>query len=201
MARLPLYPRQPERVCWGCDRYCRADDLVCGNGFERAQHPIELFGPDWLEWADGRRGGAPDERYDPPVSFLPASFPLQTHLGMTLDCPQPGRATARLEVTEALKNPNGVLHGAALFALVDTGMGAATMSVLPAGQACASIEVHLRFLAPCQAGEVVAEAEVLRQGKRIVQLECRVRDGRGQLVAVGTGSFAVVRPAAEPSDQ
>jgi hypothetical protein len=46
--RLPLHPRNPERVCWGCDRYCPADDMVCGNGTIRCPHPCELFGPDWL---------------------------------------------------------------------------------------------------------------------------------------------------------
>lgn len=51
MAKLALNPAHPERVCWGCDQYCRADDLACGNGTVRTQHPVELFGPDWLEWA------------------------------------------------------------------------------------------------------------------------------------------------------
>jgi|SRR6478609_7850393 len=51
MAGLPLHPKHPERVCWGCDRYCPAHDLVCGNGSIRTPHPEELFGPDWLEWA------------------------------------------------------------------------------------------------------------------------------------------------------
>ncbi len=46
--KLPLSPRNPERVCWGCSRYCPADDMVCGNGTIRAPHPIELFGDDWL---------------------------------------------------------------------------------------------------------------------------------------------------------
>ena len=47
--KLPLHPAHPERICWGCDRYCAADDLRCGNGTERAQHPAEIFGDDWLE--------------------------------------------------------------------------------------------------------------------------------------------------------
>jgi hypothetical protein len=51
MAGLPLHPKHPERVCWGCDRYCPAHDLTCGNGSERTPHPEEIFGPDWLEWA------------------------------------------------------------------------------------------------------------------------------------------------------
>jgi hypothetical protein len=51
--RFPTHPRHPERVCWGCDRYCAATDLVCGNGSERTQHPVELFGDDWAEWGGG----------------------------------------------------------------------------------------------------------------------------------------------------
>lgn len=53
MAQPPLRPAHPERTCWGCDRYCAATDLACGNGSVRTQHPCELFGDDWREWADG----------------------------------------------------------------------------------------------------------------------------------------------------
>lgn len=47
--KLPLSPGHPERICWGCDKYCPADDLRCGNGSVRTQHPVEIFGPDWQE--------------------------------------------------------------------------------------------------------------------------------------------------------
>jgi hypothetical protein len=49
MAKIPLYPKHPERICWGCDLYCPADDMRCGNGTIRTQHPIELLGENWLE--------------------------------------------------------------------------------------------------------------------------------------------------------
>ncbi len=55
MAKIPLHPKNPERVCWGCDKYCPADHLDCGNGTVRTQHPIEIFGEDWLE----PQGGCP----------------------------------------------------------------------------------------------------------------------------------------------
>jgi hypothetical protein len=45
--RIVRHPAHPERVCWGCEKLCPADDLACGNGTIRAPHPIELFGPDW----------------------------------------------------------------------------------------------------------------------------------------------------------
>jgi len=48
--KFPIHPARPELICWGCDRYCPADSMACGNGSDRTQHPQELFGPDWAEW-------------------------------------------------------------------------------------------------------------------------------------------------------
>lgn len=61
---FPVRPAHPERICWGCDRYCKADDLMCGNGSVATLHPSELFGDDWLSWGlDARPGdGAAEPR-------------------------------------------------------------------------------------------------------------------------------------------
>lgn len=48
--KFPIHPSNPERICWGCDKYCPVDSLACGNGSDRTQHPVELFGDDWLDW-------------------------------------------------------------------------------------------------------------------------------------------------------
>ena len=45
---FPLIPAHPERTCWGCDKYCPANSMACGNGSERTQHPVELFGEEWM---------------------------------------------------------------------------------------------------------------------------------------------------------
>lgn len=45
------HPKHPERICWGCDNYCRAGDLLCEI---RVLHPVELFGEDWWEWSRTR---------------------------------------------------------------------------------------------------------------------------------------------------
>lgn len=45
--KFPLHPKHPERICWGCDKYCPVEDLACGNGSERTPHPAELLGDDW----------------------------------------------------------------------------------------------------------------------------------------------------------
>ena len=48
--KFPVLPAHPERICWGCDRFCPADALMCGNGTLATPHPSELFGEDWMSW-------------------------------------------------------------------------------------------------------------------------------------------------------
>ncbi|WP_353234815.1 DUF3079 domain-containing protein [Diaphorobacter ruginosibacter] len=64
--KFPIHPAHPERNCWGCDQYCAADSLACGNGSDRTQHPMELFGDDWAQWGlDEPAGGQPPTAADP----------------------------------------------------------------------------------------------------------------------------------------
>lgn len=63
--RFPIHPAHPERSCWGCDRYCAADAMICGNGTERTQHPIELFGEGWERM--GPEPFLPDEPPEAPA--------------------------------------------------------------------------------------------------------------------------------------
>lgn len=59
MGSYPLHPKHPERVCWGCDKFCPANDLRCEK--ERAQHPVELYGDNWdREAEEAVRPVAPD---------------------------------------------------------------------------------------------------------------------------------------------
>lgn len=64
--KFPKAPAHPERVCWGCDLYCPAKDMRCGNGSDRTQHPAELFGEDWEEWATGESASATAPSLHPP---------------------------------------------------------------------------------------------------------------------------------------
>lgn len=58
MGKIPVRPGHPERICWGCEQYCPADDMRCGNGTERAQHPLELWGEAWMSMSIGPDGNA-----------------------------------------------------------------------------------------------------------------------------------------------
>lgn len=141
--------------------------------------------------------GRGERIYPAPVTSERWSFPLQDHLAMSVTSPEPGVGQAVVEITPEMHNPNGVVHGAVLFAMLDTAMGAATMSLLEEGMACASIEVHLRFLRPVASGRLTARTTVLKGGRRVVQLDGGVHDGSGSQVATASGSFAVI-PMPQP---
>ncbi|CAD5200346.1 DUF3079 domain-containing protein [Pseudomonas sp. FEN] len=49
---FPINPKHPERICWGCDRYCPTNALACGNGSDRTMHPAEMLGDDWYLHGD-----------------------------------------------------------------------------------------------------------------------------------------------------
>lgn len=50
--KFPLRPKHPERICWGCDKYCSVAEMGCGNGSERTPHPMEMLGDDWYQYGD-----------------------------------------------------------------------------------------------------------------------------------------------------
>ena len=122
--------------------------------------------------------------------------PLAEQLHITQDGTRDGRAVYRLQVTTELLNPHGVLHGGAVYVMVDYSMGGATMSVLPAGDICATIEIKISYLASVRGGTLKAATEIIKRGRRVVFLESRVTDDAGKLVATATGSFAVI-PASD----
>jgi hypothetical protein len=70
---FPLHPARPEKICWGCDKYCPATDMACGNGSDRTQHPSELFGDDWYA-ADP---SAPARTPDAEDALIPAVTPAE----------------------------------------------------------------------------------------------------------------------------
>lgn len=140
-----------------------------------------------LDWAGAISSHLPNARA-PGASI----GPLAEMLGISNDGAQGGRAHYRLHVMPSMLNPHGVLHGGAVYVMVDYSMGGATMSVLPPGDICATIEIKMSYLASVRAGTLTADTQIIKQGRRVVFLESKVTDDAGKLVATATGSFAVI---------
>ena len=118
-------------------------------------------------------------------------FPLREFLGMEVVPATEGHATAHLEVGPEHLNPNDVVHGAVLFALLDTAMGSAAMSVLEEGRFATSVDIQIRFVRPATTGRLVAEVEVLKRGRHVIHLDGRVTDDQGTTIATAAGTFTI----------
>jgi len=143
-----------------------------------------------LDWAGGMQRAIPGARA-PGASI----GPVAEAFGIVNKGCSDGHAVYALEVKPGLLNPHGVLHGGAVYTMVDYSMGNATMSLLPAGEICATIEIKISYLAAVREGALECTTDVIKRGRNVVFLESKIRDAAGRLVAAATGSFAVVRTA------
>ena len=104
-----------------------------------------------------------------------------------------GFSKLSLAVTKHHLNPHDVVHGAVIYALADTGMGAALYPTLSEGEICATIEIKINYFKPIATGLVVCNTEIVNRGKTVANLEARVFSG-DVLVAQANGNYAIFSP-------
>jgi len=119
--------------------------------------------------------------------------PFAELVGMTFDAVSPGASTLRLQVDSKHLNPNDVVHGAVLYAMADTGMGAALYRTLNSGELCATIEIKMTYFKAIASGEVLCRTTLVNRGKRVAYLESSIFSGE-VLIAKATGTYAIFRP-------
>jgi acyl-CoA thioesterase len=104
-----------------------------------------------------------------------------------------GRSLTRLQVAGSHLNPQGVVHGAVLYALADTGMGAALYPSLAEGEYCATIEIKINYFKPVGGGVVECRTRVVNRGRTVANLESQLVVG-DVLVAQANGNYALFKP-------
>jgi uncharacterized protein (TIGR00369 family) len=72
--------------------------------------------------------------------------PMARLIGFRLRIAEPRRIVMELEPHESLENTIGLLHGATAAALLDTAMGCAISTMLPAGQGSVTLDLKLTYL-------------------------------------------------------
>jgi len=106
-----------------------------------------------------------------------------------------GQAVLAVEPAEYHYNPIGVVHGGVAATLLDSAMGCAVHSALPAGAGYTSLEIKVNFVRPLTAetGRVRCEAKLIHLGGRTATAEGRVVDEAGKLYAHGTTTCLIFR--------
>jgi uncharacterized protein (TIGR00369 family) len=106
-----------------------------------------------------------------------------------------GRAVFTAVPAEYHYNPIGVVHGGLAATLLDSAMGCAVHSTLPAGAGYTTLEIKVNYVRALTAetGEVRCEARVIHVGGRTATAEGKVFDAAGKLYAHATTTCIIFR--------
>ena len=106
-------------------------------------------------------------------------------LGIELDSVEPGRARLGLEVKQQHLQIAGIMHGGAIATLIDTAVAFAIVGASEPGARFTTIEMKVNYLSAIREGRIIADAKLIRDGRRIVVADCDVFDSNGRLAAKG----------------
>ena len=157
-----------------------------------------------------------DEKFHPPASYgltppdvlasmsgldflrkmfsgeLPHATMMQ-QVGFTRGSADPGVVVFQAIPGPQHYNPIGSVHGGFAATLLDSAMGCAVQSMLPAGSGYTTLEFKVSLIKAITAdtGEVRAEGRTLNVGRRVGTAEGRLLDDKGRLLAHATTTCLV----------
>ncbi len=110
-----------------------------------------------------------------------------------------GRAVFRMTPHEYHYNPIGTVHGGVFATILDSALGCAIQTMLPAGTAYTTLELKVNYIRPLLAGgaEVQAIGEVVAMTRQTGIAEGRLIDGHGKIYAHATTTCLIMRPPSQ----
>jgi uncharacterized protein (TIGR00369 family) len=133
------------------------------------------------------------------------SMPLHALLDLEILEPspdRPGTTTVTMPVAPGAFGTSGNLHGGAIATMVDVACAsAATRSpdstFKPGQNTLVTADLHVRYVGRPKGSVVRAEASVVRAGRTLIVVECRVLDEHDNIIAVADFASMVV-PLRQP---
>jgi uncharacterized protein (TIGR00369 family) len=119
--------------------------------------------------------------------------PFNDYLGIEIVRKDAGSAEAALDLLPHHLNRRGVAHGGVVASLLDSALGAAVISSIPAEWWCATTSLATQFHDGAGSGRLIATGRVLRRGARIAFAEGEVRDQSHRRIATAHGTWHLWR--------
>ncbi|MDH3669622.1 MAG: PaaI family thioesterase [Gammaproteobacteria bacterium] len=113
-------------------------------------------------------------------------------LGIKVESLGEGEARARVPYRDDLLRPGGTIAGPVLMSLADFAMYGAVLSMIGPVELAVTTNLNINFLRRPLPGDVIAEARILKLGKRLAVGEVSLfRDGEDELVAHVTATYSI----------
>ncbi|WP_135467060.1 PaaI family thioesterase [Crenalkalicoccus roseus] len=131
-------------------------------------------------------------------AILHEGVPLARLWGVEVLAAAEGRATLRLPRRGDLLRPGNTVSGPALMGLADMAVWAALLSVTGGKDESVTSTLTANFLRPVGPGPALAEARLVKRGRRMVFAEVLLRaEGSEEIAMHVTSTWAVIAPARE----
>lgn len=127
----------------------------------------------------------------PVLQFYIKSNHFGSLLGMNFQVDGPGKINYSMEVEERHLATPKAAHGGAVCTLMDATMGVCALSkVIEYNQVVSTIEMKISFVSPALKGDTLnGTAEVIKAGHRLLFIEGRIENQKGELIATASGTF------------
>ncbi len=119
--------------------------------------------------------------------------PVMVLTGIELGAAEPGEVAMRLPPGEHLHDAAGGVHGGMVAVLLDSVMGCAVHSTLPAGHGYTTIEIKVNFIRAITAatGLITGTGRLVHAGRQVASAEAWARDAAGTLHATASTTCLV----------
>ena len=123
------------------------------------------------------------------------TIPLSEVFPFRVECIESGYARLRVCFDERHVRAGGTVSGPVLMTLADTALYGMVLSVLGMELLAVTSNLNIHFLRKPKQADLIAEATLLRQGRRIVVGQVLMySDGEVEPVAHVTGSYSIPQP-------
>ena len=122
--------------------------------------------------------------------------PIAVLLGMWIEELSEGHVVFAAEPAEYDYNPIGTVHGGFAATLLDSALGCAIHSTLPAGIGYTTLQLNVNYLRPItnKTGIMYSTGNVIQVGGRVATAEGRLTDAHGKLYAHATTTCIILKP-------
>ena len=120
--------------------------------------------------------------------------PISVTMSMEIVELEEGRAVFAGEPGEEHYNPIGIVHGGYAATILDSALGCAVHTTLPAGVGYTSLGLEVKYLRPItrDTGRVLCEGKVVHGGRRQATADARLTaEATGKLLATGTSTLMI----------
>lgn len=125
-------------------------------------------------------------------ALVARELPIAAQLGFGVDMLGHGHAVCRAAYSGSFLRPGGTIAGPVLMALADYAMYAVTLSMAGRVALAVTTNLNINFLRKPGPRDVLAEARLLKLGKRLAVSEVVLRsEGESEAVAHVTGTYSI----------